>query len=827
MAEDDEIDVLGDFSLDNILSKNDSAIFDNSALVSQNSDLFNCDYTIHPQWLLDKPSTNPACWYNAPAGLELTDFEQSHSSGPPVVSENSINDESGWTEKEKSLLTRGIEIFGKSYTRLSQFVGSKTPAEVKYFLCNFFSDVQLTYALPSVSEDVLFERNCIQESINAELSVSESETIEDSEIPASIEEVISAVSTAERKVKKPKIGNSYVSKINSNFKQFHNKKNPPKVKFKAAVKLSSASFVKRKQIVGSKMDNTFVTPKPQIHIFTGKNVSVPVCRGEEVIKIQKENLSESGSDIEIDIEDDDTRGCKMISNSITNDVKTQSIHSKPIKYDKSNNVDIKNETTKQPAKLDFSGLSTSLVCLLKSEKYPEKEYLLPENSVTELEQFVFNDFYEGRGTKTPNRYLRIRNHILDAWYHIKPVYVTKTSIRQGLKNCGDVKKLGKIHNFLEQIGAINFGTVQVNYTRPLSEWILSMVQEKPREKSTINPNTVQNNNLEGEKLPYRSRQKKFINDGEGGCTLTHNESGNIIKTTVINEDPIPKQRPQIKKPIVRLIYCRAFPDTRKPQHRVRMSLSALLLMDLHAHMSLTEVMGLVGGHLLNQMVEITRYVPCKNIAPSLTHCDMCPVSQASATDVIHQEDLRVLGWFHSHPTFAPEPSQTDLDTQLSVQQWLGGRNAAAHAWGMEDREPPCLGIILSPFSSQGALIASPYRCMIVEHTARVKGLKEKISPTNVEGSECIPYKFNVDLNTDGFEVDTFLHHAWNLIKSEHNIPAQKRIKFEDTYFQDEKLTYLDKFITSVKMHLAKCSNLSKINCDLLVDGLSDICLNRV
>lgn len=54
-------------------------------------------------------------------------------------------------------------------------------------------------------------------------------------------------------------------------------------------------------------------------------------------------------------------------------------------------------------------------------------------------------------------FLQIRNHILNAWIQTKPNYVTKTSVRQGLKNCGDVNTIGRVHYFLEQIGAINFG----------------------------------------------------------------------------------------------------------------------------------------------------------------------------------------------------------------------------------------------------------------------------------------------------------------------------------------------------------------------------------
>lgn len=91
-------------------------------------------------------------------------------------------------------------------------------------------------------------------------------------------------------------------------------------------------------------------------------------------------------------------------------------------------------------------------------------------------------------------------------------------------------------------------------------------------------------------------------------------------------------------------------------------------MDFHAHLSLTEVMGLVAGYWIPESATliITRYEPTLNMASSATHCDMCPISQAKAADTIHEMELDILGWFHSHPTFAPEPSQQDLETQQTV-----------------------------------------------------------------------------------------------------------------------------------------------------------------
>lgn len=96
------------------------------------------------------------------------DFEQHTKEETLACTENLVNDESGWTEKEKSLLARGIEIFGKSGLHLSQFIGSKTSSEVRYYLKNYYSDVQLSY---NVSEDFSLEENVLDSDILEETQV--------------------------------------------------------------------------------------------------------------------------------------------------------------------------------------------------------------------------------------------------------------------------------------------------------------------------------------------------------------------------------------------------------------------------------------------------------------------------------------------------------------------------------------------------------------------------------------------------------------------------------------------------------------------------------
>lgn len=133
--------------------------------------------------------------------------------------------------------------------------------------------------------------------------------------------------------------------------------------------------------------------------------------------------------------------------------------------------------------------------------------------------------------------------------------------------------------------------------------------------------------------------------------------------------------------------------------------------------------------------------------------------------------LDILGWFHSHPTFAPEPSQQDLDTQQMVQQWIGNSN-------------PCIGIILSPFSLNGALIASPYRCMIVN------------KKNNFE-DQFVPYKFHVEVISENFVVLDFLREIRRILKCGIAGNKMNRVDFLKPYTQDNNVSFMEKVSNSL------------------------------
>ena len=59
--------------------------------------------------------------------------------------------------------------------------------------------------------------------------------------------------------------------------------------------------------------------------------------------------------------------------------------------------------------------------------------IIDQSIITEEERQNNIEFFVGRGLKTPERYMKIRNYILNAWLKSKPKFVSKTSVRPGLK----------------------------------------------------------------------------------------------------------------------------------------------------------------------------------------------------------------------------------------------------------------------------------------------------------------------------------------------------------------------------------------------------------
>ncbi len=144
--------------------------------------------------------------------------------------------------------------------------------------------------------------------------------------------------------------------------------------------------------------------------------------------------------------------------------------------------------------------------------------------------------------------------------------------------------------------------------------------------------------------------------------------------------------------------------------QVIVSPQVLITMDFHAHLSLAEVIGLLGGRFdpEERKLFVLSIYPCRSIG-TRKECEMDPISEMEAVQQFASLDLLPVGWYHSHPTFEPSPSCRDIETQ-TMYQTLFNRD--------QDNTEPFLGFIISPFlkSSRGL---SVIECIHLAHTRAI------------------------------------------------------------------------------------------------------------
>ncbi|CAO3612059.1 unnamed protein product [Cunninghamella blakesleeana] len=97
-----------------------------------------------------------------------------------------------------------------------------------------------------------------------------------------------------------------------------------------------------------------------------------------------------------------------------------------------------------------------------------------------------------------------------------------------------------------------------------------------------------------------------------------------------------------------------------------------LVMDFHAHLKSTEIIGLLAGNLdlAKKRIVVKEAYPCKslNTGQNEVNVEMDEFSAFEARQDIEQKDMKVVGWYHSHPVFLPDPSFVDITNQYNYQK---------------------------------------------------------------------------------------------------------------------------------------------------------------
>ncbi|KAJ1723423.1 hypothetical protein LPJ53_002233 [Coemansia erecta] len=123
--------------------------------------------------------------------------------------------------------------------------------------------------------------------------------------------------------------------------------------------------------------------------------------------------------------------------------------------------------------------------------------------------------------------------------------------------------------------------------------------------------------------------------------------------------------------------------------------NAQLQMDFHAHLMLSEVIGLLGGMWDTEakVLTVVRAFPCEALESEEAHTnvEMDPGSELVVRHQIMEAGLRVVGWYHSHPTFRPDPSIIDIENQTAYQKLFRDNGSA---------EEPFVGAIVGPYDPE-------------------------------------------------------------------------------------------------------------------------------
>lgn len=112
----------------------------------------------------------------------------------------------------------------------------------------------------------------------------------------------------------------------------------------------------------------------------------------------------------------------------------------------------------------------------------------------------------------------------------------------------------------------------------------------------------------------------------------------------------------------------------EPPFQIQVHPDAVFVCDLHAHLATCEIIGFLGGRWdeATKTLYIQAAFPCRSLMidgdDGSTDVEMDPGSEIELREIIQNAQLEVVGWYHSHPAFAPDPSIRDIENQTSYQQ---------------------------------------------------------------------------------------------------------------------------------------------------------------
>ncbi|XP_015792822.1 MPN domain-containing protein [Tetranychus urticae] len=210
-----------------------------------------------------------------------------------------------------------------------------------------------------------------------------------------------------------------------------------------------------------------------------------------------------------------------------------------------------------------------------------------------------------------------------------------------------------------------------------------------------------------------------------------------------------------------------------------LSTNALLTIDFHCHLTTGEVVGYLGGSwdITSHNLSILQAFPCKT---RLGDKERSLKVTEEIRKNLEQKKLSIVGWYHSHPKTAPQPTIRDIEAQMEYQIAMKGENDSTYI--------PCIGLICSPYDDDNPRLTSRYQAFWVMPPNEFKPLEYGR-----------PMQMTYSITRDSFLTQDLLLDMRLL--AHYYIEGPDAIKFEEDYRKDK--TYWHKLQSSLKPFLPR------------------------
>ncbi|XP_068210931.1 MPN domain-containing protein CG4751-like isoform X2 [Palaemon carinicauda] len=278
---------------------------------------------------------------------------------------------------------------------------------------------------------------------------------------------------------------------------------------------------------------------------------------------------------------------------------------------------------------------------------------------------------------------------------------------------------------------------------------------------------------------YRQKRLEFEREGEAldEEEMTDSDSDGPHEQEIVEFELIGNRHPN--HDMNTMVELSSFQSLGRMQpFNVTMSSSAMAVVDVHAHLSTSEVVGYLAGQwdVTNHNLIVSHALPVR--------CRLGDGEKGSSVEKgLYEEmeklNLSLVGWYHTHPFSPPLPTLRDIDSQLEYEMKMKGSNDASYT--------PCIGLIVSPYvrgGGQGATTSGFWVMPPPEHKPQEYGRPMSIQFTIVQ---------------DAFIPKDALIHMYKSVRYYKDSPDS--VIFSDI-FQD-RYTYWDKLKTAIRMCVPK------------------------